>query len=304
MSAVRNIQEKTMRHYVETKIVTPAWAADVIENDLFSRQRNKSRNHIVFLAETMARGEFDGGAPLRFGRFNGRMYLIDGQHRLNAVIEHGEPAEFVVVTTQCEDADDLARLYARIDRGRGRSIADALKALGTFENAPISATNIQMVLACAPLFAVNLTARNIVGAAYASKSAEGRAAIMEPWLPAAAEFFSAISGAKTEIGKTLQRREVIACAIATFADAPKKMAHDFWAGIAGDDGLVQGDPRKQALEFCRRTKSSHHGIGHLAHGVAVCWNAWARGDAMKIVKVMDANAPLRLQHTRFTGRQT
>jgi hypothetical protein len=290
-------------HVAETRVVTPEWASTTLANDLFSRQRAKSSQHVLFLAETMARGEFDGGSALRFGQLSGRQFLIDGQHRLNAVIEYGEPVEFVVITTRCSTADELARLYARIDRGRGRSISDALKALGTFENTDLSATNIQTVLACAPLFAGNLTARRVTGSSYASKSAEGRATIMEPWLPAAAEFFRAISGAQSDISKSMHRREVIACGIAIMADAPKKMAEEFWSGIAADDGLSKEDPRKQALEFIRRTKSTQSGIGHLAHGTAVCWNAWARGDTMKLVKVADPSAPLRLQHTRFTGRQ-
>ena len=304
MNVVTNIGNATMRHAVETQTIEPSWAANILENDLFSRQRTRGRAHVLFLAETMARGEFDGGSALRFGVFNGRRFLIDGQHRLQAVIEHGEPVEFVIVTTKCEDADELARLYARIDRGRGRSIADALRALGTFEKGPISATHIQMVLACAPLFAMNLTSRKVVGSSYASKSAEGRATIMEPWLPAAAEFFNAIAGAQADIGKLMHRRETVSCGIATFADAPKKLAFEFWSGIAADDGLMKEDPRKQALEFFRRTKSSSHTMGHLAHGTAVCWNAWARGDTMKMVKVVDPTAPLRLQHTRFTGRQS
>lgn len=304
MNVMPLIQTATMQHAVETRLVTPAWAADVIENDLFSRQRGKSYQHVLFLAETMARGEFDGGAAIRFGHLDGRRFLIDGQHRLNAVIEHGAPVEFVVINTRCGNADELARLYARIDRGRGRSIADALKALGTFDGGLISATNMQIVLACAPLFATNLTAKRVTGSSYSSKSAEGRSTIMGPWIPAAAEFLRAISGVANDIRNALHRREVIACGIATFADAPQTLAYDFWAGIAADDGLIKEDPRKQALEFLRRTKSTQAGLGHLAHGVAVCWNAWARGDTMKMVKVFDPSAPLRLQHTRFTGRQT
>ena len=291
-------------HVAEVKTITPAMAVQILSEDLFGRQRQRAASHVGFLLETMERGEFDTGSPLRFGRLDGKLYLIDGQHRLAALIQYKKTMEWVVITTECDTADHLAPLYARIDRGRGRSIADALRALGAYAGSDLTSTQVQIVMACAPIFATNLVHINGVGAHYNMKSAEGRAATMEPWKAAACAYFDAISGASVEIMKLLHRRSVAVVGIATFADAPANLvARDFWSGVAKDDGLSAIDPRKQALEFFRKTNPSRSGPAYLAHGAAACWNAWFREDTLKLVKVYDAAAPLGIRGTRFKGKQ-
>jgi hypothetical protein len=288
------------KHTVQIQIITPEHAAAILAHTLFAGQRKLSDHHVKFLTETQARGEFDGGAPLRFAKLNGRLYLIDGQHRLHMVVQSGEAVEFVVVTTTCQDAEEVAHLYARVDRGRGRSLLDAMKALGVYNDAEISATQMRHLAACAPFFAAGLKG-SIQGHSYASKSAEGRAAVMDEWLPAAVRYFKALKPGSND--KLFMRREVAAIGIATMADTPaRERARDFWAGCSADDGLSAADPRKAALEYIRRTKPSHYGVGALAHGVAACWNAWFRGDQLRLVKVMDEAAPVRLMGTRWWKR--
>ena len=290
-----------MQHRSETRLIAPGEAKQILSTDLFAGQRNISTHHVAFLREAHARGEFDGGCAIRFATHRGRRFLVDGQHRLRFISEQDAPVEMVVIHTECANETDVALLYSRIDRGRGRHMADALRALGVADRIGLTATDCSYVLACGPVFANGLVGRTMVGASYENKSAEFRLTMMEPFFPAAQKYIAAI--ADTRDGKLFRRREVLAVGIATFADHPAAgRAYEFWAGVAGDDGLRASDPRKQALEFMRRTKPTHSGLGYLAHGLAACWNAWSRGDELRVVKVHDPKAHLKLSGTRWNGK--
>lgn len=287
-----------MKHTAGIEIVTPEQARVYLANNNFGGQRALNRLHVAFLTEALRKNQFDAGAPIRFAQNDGRWWLVDGQHRLSMISEADTPVEMVVIRTICETAQDVADLYARIDRGRGRSITDALRALGVYSQSALSPTQMAILAATVPVLAGNLYG-HVSGSSYASKSAEARAEIMDKWLDAAALFFAAIEGGPH--GRLFNRREVTAVGLVTFADA-QHAALEFWRGAAMDDGLQAHDPRKQLLLFMMRTKPSSSGIGVLAHGVAACWNAWHRGDQLKIVKVMDASAPVRLAGTRYAKR--
>lgn len=97
--------------------ITPDVARKYLEKNLINR---KLRRHLVkSLAGDMARGCFilshQGIA------FNTKGHLIDGQHRLNAVVEAGVP----VVMSVTRNVDDS--VFKVTDIGAKRNIADSLR---------------------------------------------------------------------------------------------------------------------------------------------------------------------------------
>lgn len=293
-----------IRHEAHVMNVTPEQARQIVADEGFKDQRKRSYEHVAFLREVMVRGEFDSGEPIRFAAYAGRRFLINGQHRMEAIASGGGTQQVVVVTSYCDTAQEAALLYSRIDRGRGRNVADALNAIGLVDG-KMSTKNLMAMMSCAPTFAADLRHMGTTGHSYFSKSAEGRASIMEAWKPAAMKYFAAIEGAKFGSERELMKREVVLVGIATFGDLPAaEKAQEFWAGMAADDGLAATDPRKQCLEFMKkgRIKGYRFSQGWLAHGVTACWNAWMRDAALRQVKVMDHRAPLRIAGTRFAKR--
>ena len=286
------------KHNVSVKILTPEEAKFILANENFPGQRKLNRDHIAYLKSCYDKGQFDGGESIRFASHAGRRYLINGQHRLEMLSKLDEPLELVVVTTRCNSLEEVAHLYARIDRGRGRSITDALSAFGLYQHSSLSKKQLDTLGACAPLFAAGL---HHTADRHSLRSAESREPIMTEYLPAAEMYFNAVKGSLNE--KLFLRREVAAIGLATFYDSPaKERAGEFWAKCAADDGLSATDARKAALEFMRRTKPNGYGVGVLAHGVAACWNAHYRGDHLRLVKVLDPTAPLRIMGTRWWKR--
>jgi hypothetical protein len=286
------------KHAVSIKILTAQEAKFILDNENFPGQRPVKRDNVDHLMSEYNAGHFDNGESIRFATCAGQRYLINGQHRLEMLSKLDEPLQFVVVTTKCATREEVAHLYARIDRGRGRSVVDALRGMGLYLDSTLSQAQINALGACAPLFMSKLH-----GAAdhHTQRSAEAREPFITEYLPAATKYFHAVKGSLHE--KYFQRREVAAVGIATFNDNPaNEKAYEFWAECAADDGLTAADPKKAALEFIRRTKPTGRGTGALAHGVAACWNAYYRGDHLRLVKVMDPTAPLRIMGTRWWKR--
>lgn len=103
----------------EVLLINPKKAAEMLRGN--HRNRNISHIHVSRLAKAMAADEWklNGDAI----RFNGTD-LIDGQHRLNAIIKSGKSIKTLVITElECD-------VFDSIDVGKLRSAANTLQAQG------------------------------------------------------------------------------------------------------------------------------------------------------------------------------
>lgn len=103
---------------ITTEIVkiTPEDAAELLESNTFNRTLRPGK--VSQYSNDMKAGRWKmDGAPIRFA-WTGKM--LDGQHRLWAVIEAGVPVEFLVVRGLEPDSQDV------MDSGAGRKASDAL----------------------------------------------------------------------------------------------------------------------------------------------------------------------------------
>lgn len=295
LTAYRPISPAT--HTVAVSKISPGLASTILAKNNFAEQRKLNTNHVAYLADSLQANQFDGGSPIRFAEFAGSRYLIDGQHRLTMLTNTGKTVEFVVVTTHCASLDEVAHLYARIDRGRGRSVTDALRALGLYITDDLSSGQMKALISCMPLIAGGLK-QSVSGSAYYSKSAEHRSELAEKWRSHAIKFFDAI--AETSNAKSFLKREIVLVGMVTMADAPERMrAAEFWRGAARDDGLAADDPRKAMLEFVRRNTPTASGIGYFGHGVVAAWNAWAEGRKLRVIKPGDITQTIKPRGTRW-----
>jgi hypothetical protein len=104
----------TITHKVET--ITPAIAEKILETN--TKNRKLSSSIVTKLAEQMKNGQWNfDGTPIRIDDAGD---LVDGQHRLWAVVESGTPTDFLVVRGVDEKA------MATMDTGKSRTFADIL----------------------------------------------------------------------------------------------------------------------------------------------------------------------------------
>ena len=104
----------------EVRTINKELATEMLKRN--SQNRKLTNNHVTFLARQMKENKwyFDG-QPIRFD-IQGR--LLDGQHRLNAVIESNTSHKFLIIRDLEPDS------FQVMDTGRLRSAADTLSTLG------------------------------------------------------------------------------------------------------------------------------------------------------------------------------
>lgn len=124
-----------MRESIRIANVTPAQAAKWLEKN--TGNRNAAESHIRFLAEEMKHGRF--GLSQDAIAFNAKGELINGQHRLHAVVASGVTCRFLVLEGVPEDMKE------RLDLGRARSIPDMLKMLYGVDRATLVTGAIRVI---------------------------------------------------------------------------------------------------------------------------------------------------------------
>ena len=129
--------------------ITPDIAKDMLKRN--NKNRKCRDNHVAFLKGQMLNGSwmFDG-QPLRFS--DGGI-LLDGQHRLTAIVESGTTQRFLVLTGIHSDA------FKVMDTGKARSGIDAFHMAG-HEYATTLAASCKLV--------INLNEGKNSGAGYTS----------------------------------------------------------------------------------------------------------------------------------------
>lgn len=104
----------------EVRSVTPAVAKEMLRRNTKNRGVNVA--HVRFLKEQMNSGQwlFDG-QPIRFSESGS---LLDGQHRLNAIVESETTQQFLIVSGVDSNA------FKVMDTGKSRDGADCLSING------------------------------------------------------------------------------------------------------------------------------------------------------------------------------
>lgn len=115
MNTARKID---MRPQIEALTITPAMATQWLKSNTHNRTARK--RHVSRLAKEMVSGNWQlNGETIKFDTW-GR--LIDGQHRLMAIIEASQPITTHVCTGLAADSD----VFATIDVGLNRSAGSVL----------------------------------------------------------------------------------------------------------------------------------------------------------------------------------
>ncbi len=101
-------------------LVTPEVAKELLKKN--SKNRPVSKKTVDFYAQLMSAGKWcENGDTIRIGKSG---TLLDGQHRLLAIIKSGKSYHYIIAT----DVDDI--VFPNIDVGRLRRGSDVLALIG------------------------------------------------------------------------------------------------------------------------------------------------------------------------------
>jgi hypothetical protein len=137
--------------HVSTQLVTPEIAKRLLAR--MANDRPLSKNTLLNYTEVMRRGEWRfNGDPIRL---NSEDRLIDGQHRLHAIIDSGKPQKMLVISGLDNEVFDT------IDVGKKRSSADLLGIAGYQNVFALAATARALIIYESGVYWASEAAKNL-----------------------------------------------------------------------------------------------------------------------------------------------
>lgn len=248
---------------VEVQTITPELAEDWLGRN--SHNRTLRNGHVAALAGAMKRGEWSlNGDAIRFAADG---TLLDGQHRLWAVIEADVPIESLVIDGLPNDAQDT------MDAGARRRLSDALKLRDETNPAALAAL-----------------------ITYHWRYQQGMVRTqLRPTVAQALSHLDANPGLRDalSLGKRVNNRfRVSASMIGTlayeFSAIDGEDAEEFWTRLIAGTNLEEGSPIIVLRRWMERQSSL--GVGSrtsavVSHALTVkAWNAWRDGRIIDSLK--------------------
>lgn len=287
----------------EVVLVTPEMAREWVERCNFEdRQRSLRQWHIMELAEAIKRGELELSL-VKFSVFEGREYLIDGQHRLWSIFVSKVPAVLVVSWEEKPSMREVAYSYIRTDNNMTRSFADARKATAADASSGLTVQQFDKMGAAATLILMGFEAVTSPTKSIVSRDKGARLAAVHKWAPDAQMYFEAITGAPKSLRAPLRNAGCLAVGTITMRYSVEKAAV-FWKTVAGNDQLRRDSP-EQALVHLLTTKNTNEmSRAGWARAVASCWNAYLANKNLPRVVPTDIRIPINIEGgSPYDGKQ-
>jgi hypothetical protein len=281
--------------------VTPILAERILVERNYERQRPLDNNATRLWTLMLKEGRFVDRHQIWFGRLNGRLHLIDGQHRLAAVLASGVSAEFQAVILEVDTAEDLHTSYSLFDRvGRKRTLSEVFHARGIMDTHKLTVSAAKACFAASLLLEFDFKPPHHSQDPLSVRDDYTRERFAAPWWGLMRDYEAIVKTASTILRRRLLSPQVTAVALLTLRDQPEQ-AEVFWKAVALNDGLRRGDPRHTLV--CWLLESANSGNQGGAHwqnldtckAVSLCWNAFYEHRTLEVVKIGN------MRTTRFAG---
>jgi hypothetical protein len=265
---------------------TPAQAAKVFRELRyeFNRDEKKAKQHISALARMMRSKSWRDGGAVEFARLpDGKLTLVDGHHRMLAQVEAAIDVVWTVIIHDVSDIDELRSLFWTYDTTlRKRTMSNVYAGVNAASAMGLPAM-MAVAIGRAAVFIDNGMKAN-VGAGLRTYTPEENLTLASQWAAEGRMFAACVNIAAGPLKSKLRGSQITAAGLVTFRAKPNE-AHDFWAGLAADDGLRKGDPRKTLLDWMRDTHMAGSGLSSAAGAAARAWNAWDAGTDLNIIRL-------------------
>lgn len=284
--------------------ISPDMARHIVSELRYRGQRPAYQHHIALLSDAMQRGQWSPGMQISFGRLpNGTLHLVNGQHRLLAVADSGTTQNFNLQIMDVADDAELATLYNRHDvTSLARSLSQVLNATGISERLNISKGMTKATYEAVALLENGLHRPNYQTDPVKTRSTDVRFEMARAWWEFAVKYEELLRSCAPALKTKLHNQGNVAVALATLRYQPEK-AEVFWRGLAENDGLRKGDPRR-ALVVALYERSLNSGkFDARVILPANAWNNWYQGKNINTLKVFAESEPFLLG-TPYVRRRT
>lgn len=291
------LQVQAPQGRVSIKKITPDLAARWLETMQYDHQRTVRQHWVEYLSEEMQRGRFQQNTQLHVAYLKGKAHLIDGQHRLWAVITAGLPQSFTVLETHVQTEEALGWLYGQTDVGLRRTAADLYSALDLPAEIGLAASQIN-ALSSAIAFMYGGCVRYDAGTGKRLHR-DDLLKTIRLYAPYAREYYEIASGAGREMVAAIKRSPTFALALLTLRFAAPIAERtgappvaDFWRGTFHDDGVRVNDPRKFANRHLLLSGPKRGTPAYSTRYVGFCFNAFMQRRTLASPRVYDETGEL------------
>lgn len=289
--------------------LSPSLAKRILEEANFPRQRKIDPKKIQVNKELLRNGNWLGHVfPIHFASIPagnnqpGKLWLVNGQHRLSAIAESDTAAPILIVLREAKNEEEASLWYTLFDNPKeSRSDIQIIQAYGCdeFEHLPKRIT--QSTYRALAYLRNNLEPITT----YQENSLLIRDRLvrireMSQWAKEATAYWNDIKLAEPWMKTKFFLSSITAFALYTYRYQPGK-AHDFWYGIACNDGLSKTDPRAVFInDLQNRSRGLSGGSRVPIQAVSNAWNAFCENREMKIIKVYPGT-PIKVWGTPFAN---
>ena len=248
----------------EVRDITPEIAVEMLKRN--QRNRNVSESHVRFLSNEMRNGNwmFDG-QPVRFAE-GGR--LLDGQHRLSAVVESETTQSFLIVTGIDPET------FKVMDTGKNRSASDVFSIEGIDYAKHVSATT-------------RIIYRLSRGDAESGSRKMSNTDILEYYNqnPKIAEFVKDSQRLYVEFDRVLSQSYIAAFKY-LMADKNITDSESFWNKVCTGIGLEEGNPTSVLRKKLIHDKMSKASLPLSERNAIIikAWNNYRKGGTIKFLR--------------------
>lgn len=284
-------------------VISPSLAERILEETHFDGQRKTDPVYVQSHLESVNRGLWLR-SPIAFCKVGYRYYLVNGKHRITMCSIGSRDLEFTITIHECKNIDEVISIYARYDTiARPRSKHQIINAYDLSGNMGVKSHIARAVYEAVPLLMNGLSPIFYQD----EKSDSMRAKMNIPdirneaaraWTRQAVEFQGAIEKAPARVKKTLTSSTATAVSLMILRHS-REAALDFLTGVANDDGLRKGDPRKTLLEYIAEGRNS---TKRSVMWFGTPWNAFYNGETCKIIRC-SINTPIKICGTPLDGRR-
>jgi hypothetical protein len=290
----------------------------------YARQRNIQEPRIQYLAFQHWKQQLIGKiiyivlATLP----DGKRFLINGYHTLNAIIRTGIPLAVNVQNIQAKNMEEIDDLYAKYDTNKGRTAHDALRAYGIDTHFSASEENVAMAAVKLMLNGFRSTEAMTAARRNVLSDRQILATAYDYYLPYLLIFFEQYRKVEKEYRSVFLNSGVIGSSILTTQFAQER-ATAFWDGVMMPDMLPATNPafvlhRMMTVMAVRRAKEDNGRRSRTmqskkerlsptgtAHQIAFAWNAFIEGRSLSNIQTpMDKalRRPLYFRETPYDGK--
>lgn len=288
--------------------VSPQLAQDYLDKCVYLRQRNIRTQVVDRYASAMTEGMWMPDKEIKMVYFQGRRYLVNGQHRLRAVIQSNTPQSFVISTWMADNQTDLDDIYSTEDTGSSRHFGDIARSQGLDSDTGLSITDLNSAKAAIQFIKHGFTRTSGKPTLDSMIMVD---LVRETYSDAIHAYLDIADGCNgTGFRRKMLRAPIFAVALVTLTESASSLGSErvlgFWTGLAEDDGLRAGDPRKVAREHLvsttlgsSRSRDTMTTANYTARYIANCFNAWISDSTYSTSnrassKVADAHAPIKI----------